>query len=149
MSNNSFERHRSDLCAQVSAHLTHALNTAASLNEFLERALPPLAHLFGTSRTMLIDYHENTHHFDLLHFGGFAESSRFELQQRLRTLELSRALSQKEPFFDATPPGFLYIPLYFTDTLEALLVLESPDAPQLNAENREVLLTVSKFLGLV
>jgi serine phosphatase RsbU (regulator of sigma subunit) len=145
----SFEQHTSNLCVRVSAHLTRTLNDAPSLNEFLERALPPIAGLFGTSRTMLIDYHENTHHFDLLHFCGFSESSRFELQQRLRALDLARALNQKEPFIDIAAPGLLYIPLYYTETLEALLLLESPEPVVLTLENHEVLLTISKFLGLV
>jgi serine phosphatase RsbU (regulator of sigma subunit) len=119
------------------------------LNEFLERALPPIAGLFGTTRTMLIDYHENTRHFDLMHFAGYSESSRFALQHRLRGMELERAVKQKDPFVGAVDPALLYVPLYFTETLEALLVLESADAVVLTSETREALLTASKFLGLV
>jgi len=149
MQYSSFEQHASDLCTQLSAHLTRTLNDSPSLNEFLERALPPIAGLFGTMRTMLIDYHENTHHFDLMHFAGYSGSSRFALQHRLRSMELERAVRQKDPFVDAVDPALLYVPLYFTDILEALLVLETADAIVLTSETREVLLTVSKFLGLV
>lgn len=134
---------------RLSAHLTRTLNDSQSLNEFLERALPPIARLFGATRTILIDYHENTQHFDLLHFSGFPESARFELQHRLKSMPLERALMDKNPFVDSGDPRLIYVPLYFTETLEALLVVESQEPVVFSFEYREALHTVSKFLGLV
>src|SRR5262245_51655341 len=145
----NFEQYSSDLCSRVSNHLTRTLNDSNSLNGFLERALPPIARLFGAARTILIDYHEDTDRFDLLHFAGYPESARFELQHRLKNMDLERALKQKDPYIDAVDPPLAYVPLYFTETLEALLVLESREPVALSSESCEVLLTVSKFLGLV
>jgi serine phosphatase RsbU (regulator of sigma subunit) len=149
MQDSPLEQHLSDLCGRVSSHLTRTLNDSGSLNAFLERALPPIAGLFGAGRTILIDYQENTNHFDLLHFSGYPESSRFELQHRLKNMDLERSLKQKDPFVDVVDPRMVYVPLYFTEPLEALLVLESSMPIVLTDESREVLLTASRFMGLV
>src|SRR5207302_10449808 len=98
------------------------------LNDFFENALPRIAESFGSRRVMLVDYHENTDHFDLLHFEGYPKQARFDLQRALLSMDVQRALSEKGPYFSGDAPRLVYLPLYFTTTLEALIVFET-DAP--------------------
>ena len=41
---------------------------------------------------LILDYRENTARFDLLHFAGFSEQARFELQHRLKEMDLTKAV---------------------------------------------------------
>ena len=82
---------------QIARDLVHTLCTTTGLNDFFENALPRIAELFGSRRAMLVDYHENTNHFDLLHFVGYPKQARFDLQRGLLSMDLQKALSEKGP----------------------------------------------------
>lgn len=134
---------------RISSHLVETLVSTQSLNEFFERAMPALATAFGASRGILVDYRENTGHFDLLRFAGYGERARFELQHRLKDFELEKALEQREPYLGESNARLLFLPLYFTDTLEAIVVLESDQPIELTAARRQAALVVSRFVGLL
>src|SRR5438552_1002267 len=106
---------------KVASDLVHALCAANGLNDFFENTLPSVARLFSASRVVLIDYHESTNQFDVLHFVGYSERARFELQRGLRSMELQKALSQREPYYSGDDLTRLYLPLYFETLLEALI----------------------------
>lgn len=133
----------------IAVALVQSLTASAGINDFCERILPLLAHALGARRSVLIDYRENTGRFDLLHFSGYASEGRYELQHRIREMSLQRALEGKLPFFGADDRLQLYLPLYFSTTLEALLVFEAESAIDLDAERLEVCKMAAKFVGLL
>src|SRR5262249_466877 len=122
---------------------------ARGLNEFLENALPPVTRAFGADRVMLIDYRDNTKRFDLLHFGGYHKQSRFDLQRGLPFMELDKAFSQTTAYFADGNRKPLYVPLYFSTSLEALIVFKPDPAIELTTQRVEIAKVVSKFLGLL
>lgn len=134
---------------RISSHLVGTLVSTESLNHFVERVLPVLAEEFGASQGILVDYRENTGHFDVLHFVGYGKRARFNLQHRLKDFDLEKALQQREPYLSASNPGLLVVPLYFTDTLEAVIVLESNMPIELTPARRETSRIVSRFVGLL
>jgi len=134
---------------KLSADLVQILCAANGLNDFFERSFPRIAEAFAAQRIILIDYHENTNVFDLLHFYGYSEQARFELQRSLRSMELQRALSTTEPYFADTDPNHLYLPLYFMTTLEALLIVEADMPVELTPSRRDMAKVISKFVGLL
>src|SRR5262249_39248615 len=118
----------------IASDLVHVMCAARGLNEFLENALPPVTRAFGADRVMLIDYRDNTKRFDLLHFGGYHKQSRFDLQRGLPFMELDKAFSQTTAYFADGNRKRLYVPLYFSTTLEALIVFESDTAIELTTQ---------------
>ena len=130
-------------------HLVQALTSTESLNQFCESVIPLLARSFGASRAILIDYRENTGHFDVLYFVGYPDQGRFQLQHRVRDMDAQKALTEKEPYFSGGNPNLMYLPLYFTAALEALIVFESDTPIELTPERIEVARTASKFIGLL
>jgi serine phosphatase RsbU (regulator of sigma subunit) len=133
----------------ISAFLVQTLVETKSLNDFFEHVLPEIARSFGASRGVLVDYRENTGHFDVLHFVGYEERARFRLQQELQVSELKRALEHRAPYSSTLNPGRLFVPLYFTETLEAIIVLESDQPIELTPERQNMALIVSRFVGLL
>jgi hypothetical protein len=79
---NTSERVALDPTERVASDLVHTMCAANGLNEFFENALPPIAGAFGAGRVILIDYQENTNHFDLLHFGGVPEAGKIRSATR-------------------------------------------------------------------
>lgn len=119
------------------------------LNDFFESALPGITESFGARRAVLIDYRETANHFDVLHFIGYPAQARFELQRRLHRLDLLHALTERGPYVSGGDTTRLYLPLYFTSTLEAVILFEA-DAPiELTPLRREIAAVVSKFVGLL
>jgi serine phosphatase RsbU (regulator of sigma subunit) len=129
--------------------LVHTLCAAEGLNDFFEKALQPIAQAFGATRVMLIDYRENTNRFDVLHFAGYEKQARFDLQRSLMTMDLQRALSEKQLYFSGEDRKRLYLPLYFAKVLEAVIVFESDSPIEMTQQRQEIAKMVSKFVGLL
>jgi serine phosphatase RsbU (regulator of sigma subunit) len=134
---------------QISSFLVQTLVQTKSLNDFFEWALPEISKAFGAARGVLVDYRENTGHFDVLYFAGYEDCARYRLQQELQTCDLKRGIDLREPYFSSSNPLRLFLPLYFTETLEATIVLESDRPIELTAERRYAALVVSRFIGLL
>jgi hypothetical protein len=132
----------------IANHLVRTLTRTTGLNEFFETAIPLLAQAFGASRALLIDFRENTGRFDLLIFHGYENHGRFELQHRVRDMDLQRALAQKDPYAGENGK-LLYVPLYFATTLEAVIVFEASEPITLTPNRLQIALIVSKFVGLL
>jgi serine phosphatase RsbU (regulator of sigma subunit) len=114
----------------------------------MERILPRAADVFGTARVCLVDYYEQSHRFELIHFEGYPPDSRFELTRRFLEMEVSRATMETSPYWSRQNPRLLCVPLYFRRILEAVLVFEG-DAPiELSEPRRELAQLLSKALGL-
>ncbi|MBI4473615.1 MAG: serine/threonine-protein phosphatase [Acidobacteria bacterium] len=133
----------------VSAHLIRTLTATDGLNDFFEKTIPLLATHFGAECVQVVDYRENTGHFDLLYFIGYSNRSRFELQRRLGELDIQRSLTETEPYFAGNDDRRLYLPLYFMSTLEAVIIFEAESPITLTAAGREVAKVASKFIGLL
>jgi serine phosphatase RsbU (regulator of sigma subunit) len=146
---NTSEREALDPTERLASDLVHIMCAANGLNEFFENALPPIAGAFGAERVILIDYHENTNHFDLLHFAGYQKQARFDLQRALVSMNLERALTERQAYFLGDDRKRLYLPLYFASTLEALIVLEADSTIELTPVRQQIARVVSKFIGLL
>ena len=138
-----------DTPERISSFLLDTLVSTNSLNNFLESAIPEISAVFGASRGILLDYRENTARFDLLHFAGFSEQARFELQHRLKEMDLTKAVEQRQPYLGESNPAMLFLPLYFTETLEAVIVLESDGLIELTHQRLRIAGIVSRFVGLL
>ena len=134
--------------AELSCHLTHLLTEKTSLNAYMEAILPVLGGLFDTHHVSLVDYYENTHHFDLLFFSGYPLDARHILQRRLAEMQITRALEERQPYHSEKNPNFLIVPLYFRDVLEALVAFEGDFPIELTEARQECALVISRFLGL-
>lgn len=129
--------------------LTKALVQAHGVNDFLSRFLKAIGEIFCVSRLALFDYDDSADYFDLLYWRGYRLGSRSELRRRLYTMGIRRALAQQEPFWSDESRQQLLIPLYFRETLEAVLVLECADRPfELDDSSRAACKLISRFLGL-
>jgi serine phosphatase RsbU (regulator of sigma subunit) len=133
----------------IATQLVRALTTTDGLNEFFESAIPPLAESFGTDRAILVDFRENTGHFDLLLWVGYPTQSRFDLQRRIGEMDLRRAIAEKDPFFAGNQQRIVVLPLYFMTTLEAVIVFEAEAPIELTPARREVAKIISKVIGLL
>jgi serine phosphatase RsbU (regulator of sigma subunit) len=137
-----------DTPERISSFLVDALMSTWSLNAFLARVIPEVSAAFGASRGMLLDYRENTGRFDLLYFAGYSEQARFELQRRLREMDLAKAVEQKQPYMGPNS-GTMFLPLYFMEILEAVIVIETDGAIELTPERLRIAAIVSRFVGLL
>ncbi len=140
-----FDNPEASLLAQEMVHL---LTETSGLNEYMGGILPSVASVFSTRRISLIDYYENTDHFNLLFFEGYPADARYRLQRSFGEMEIQRALLEREPFLSAKAPQYLIIPCYFRDILEAAIVLENEGPVEITPQRREWALMVSRFLGL-
>src|SRR5688572_4841246 len=109
--------------------LTEALVQAHGVNDLLSRFLRAIGEIFCVSRLALFDYDDSADFFDLLYWRGYRLGSRSELRRRLYTIGIRRSLAQQEPFWSDESRQQLLIPLYFRETLEAVLLLECTDRP--------------------
>lgn len=134
--------------ARLSGFLTYLLTQTTSLNAFMGTALPVIGEIFHTNRIALVDYHEDTDHFNLLFFAGYAPDARHALQRRLGEMQVRRALDERSPFCSERNPNLLIIPCYFRDVLEALVVFEGDTPIEITAARGECSLVISRFLGL-
>ncbi len=141
-----FEGKEAALLAQG---LVHELVLKPSLNEFMERALPLVGEVFGCGRVALVDYRERSDRFEVLYFEGYGTESPYAVGRRLGTMEVAKALGIREPYHSGRDPRFLVIPLYFSDILEALVVLEGGERIELTDSRREAATVASRLLGVV
>ncbi len=134
---------------ELSSELVRQLVEGQGMNDFLHRFLSAIGSAFAAPRQILYDYDESADCFELLYFSGYPASHRSELHRRMLKLNLRHALSEMCPFSAAIPEPWVLIPLYFQDTLEAVLLLE-PREPlvELDERMRSLSRIVSRFLGL-
>ncbi len=142
-------RFESEVASLLSQALVRELVLKPSLNEFMERALPLVGEAFGSGKVILVDYREHFDRFDVLFFEGYGTESLYALGRRLGEMEVRKALATREPYHSSQSPGFLVIPLYFSDILEAVVVLEGLHPIELTDSRREAARVASRFLGVV
>ena len=119
------------------------------MNDFLHRLLQVVGRETSVPRLALFDYDELSDTFDLLYFCGYPAHSRSDLRRAIRSMDTRRALQQREPYAVGDSETKLLVPLYFQETLEALLLLERPSEPLVQDGRLAPLLPlVSRFLGL-
>src|SRR5262249_47897952 len=118
------------------------------LNAFFEKGIPVLAQSFDADRAMLVDFRETTGRFVLMYWFGYAGSSRFDLQRHVTELTLEKTQTEREPFLDNANRR-LYLPLYFVNALESVIVFESDLPMELTAPRVEIAKMVSKFVGMM
>ncbi len=139
----------SDLTGRLGRSFTSALVQGEGMNDFMHRFLAGIGEILEAPRLVLYDYDELYDVFDLLYFQGYPEDARSDLQTRLRRLDSRRALRDRDPFVTDDGARELLVPLYFQDTLEALLLLERAVDTRISAEEcAPAFLLVSRFLGL-
>jgi hypothetical protein len=134
---------------RLAVELTEALVNESSLNEYLEKTLPLVGRLFGLSKISLVDYREQTDHFDLLHFEGYPPDSVSKLTRSFDSMELKKALNQRGPLWSSQQPSYLLIPFYFSDILEAVIVMEGGQQFALSDEQVETTKLIARFFGLL
>jgi hypothetical protein len=132
----------------LGAALIAALQQGRGMNDFLFRFLRAIESGLGIRRLALYDYDEAIDTFEILYFSGYPEPSRSELHRRLHQMDIRRALVERAPF--TSGDGALLVPLYFQETLEAVLMLEAADGAALDAQvaRPEDFALISRFLGL-
>jgi len=119
------------------------------MNEFLHGMLDAVRRGFQAAQIALYDFDELSGTFDILYFRGYAAGSRSELHRRIPSLQLSRALSHREPFWANDVGEKLMLPLYFQEVLEAVILLERFSPPMIAGDPRWSLHPlVSRFIGL-
>ena len=129
--------------------LSEALMLGDGMNDFLHRFLRTIGSALEIPRVVLYDYDEVTDTFDLLYFLGYSPDSRSQLHKRLYTLNVRRALTHRDPYVNDRSDLELLVPLYFQETLEAVLLLESGSRPLvLDDSSLRACKLVSRFLGL-
>jgi hypothetical protein len=126
-----------------------ALRDGESVNDFLGRFMAAIAATLDVSASVLYDYDEIHDTFDLLFFSGHPSDARSVLHRRMEALNLSRALERREPYTVDGSGQELLVPLYFRDTLEAVLLVEHHESPfVLDEDVADVCRLISRFLGL-
>ncbi len=119
------------------------------MNECLHRFFEAIAASLAVPQLVLYDYDEAAGVFELLYFSGYRANARAELVRRLHTMNLQRALRERNPYWLDERHEQLIVPLYFHDTLEAVLLMESAGRPlELDQERLAACKLISKFLGL-
>jgi sigma-B regulation protein RsbU (phosphoserine phosphatase) len=133
----------------LSYSLTAALVEGNGMNDFLNRFLKSIAGAFLVPQLVLYDYNESENLFEFLYFRGYASDARAELSMRLHTIDLRRALKERDPFWLDHTRRSLLVPLYFQEVLEAVLLLESQEHEmELDDSRLASCRLVSRFLGL-
>lgn len=148
MTSSEISSFKSPSSVSLALHLTRQLIDANSLNDYMERVLPTVGKQFGTQQLLLVDYYEQTNHFELVHFEGFPPDSRFLLQRRFGEMELERALTTSAPYLSEKNPHFFCMPLCFREVLEAVLVLLTEEPLQQTPSREEEFEVLSSLLGL-
>lgn len=140
---------RTDTEARLSLLLGTALVAGRGMNDFVHRFLEAVESVLGFPRAVLYDYDERAGTFDLLCFHGHPPDARPTLGRRIREIDPRRALEHRDPYpVDETGASWV-VPLYFQDTLEALLHLECPGSTWiLDDDRRAGCRLLSRFLGL-
>ncbi len=119
------------------------------MNECLHHFLEAIASTLAVPQLVLYDYDETAGVFELLYFSGYPANARAELARRLHRMNLQRALRERNPYWLDESHEQLIVPLYFHDTLEAVLLMELDGRwRELDEERRAACKLVSKFLGL-
>ena len=119
------------------------------MNDFLYRFLKAIGDHFSVSQLVLYDFDEATQTFDLLYFWGYPADSRSNLRRKLHTIDTRRSLAGRDPYWLDESRLRLIIPLYFQDTLEAILLLEQSDRLlELDEARLAACQVISRFLGL-
>jgi len=116
-----------DKTNSLGTSLIHALVDGHGMNEFLHKFLESIGNSLSVSQLALYDYDELTDTFDLLYFCGYPDDFRSDLQKRIHSMDLRRALKERDPYWADPDQWQLLIPLYFQDILEAILLVESKD----------------------
>ncbi len=134
-----------DMCV----FLTRVLQQTTHLSEYMERVLPAVGRSFGTLQVILVDYREQTNDFVLLHYQGYSSDARHLLQRRIAEMQVHRGIDERHPYFSETTPGYLCLPLYFRDILEATIVLEFTAPVELSEQLLEIAEVISISIGLL
>ena len=137
-----------DQARQLCDQLARLLVKERSLNEFLEIVLPRVASAFGARGVALVDYYEQTDQFALLHMEGLGTDI-YAFQNRQEELDLRRSLDETDPFHPRGDSDRLVLPLRFSDTLEAVLFLESDHPLEMTPARLECAHVASRLLGLL
>jgi serine phosphatase RsbU (regulator of sigma subunit) len=143
--------------SELGAALLAALIERHGMNDLLDAFLHAIGAALGVDRLVLYDYDESADVFELLYFRGYPASARSDLNRRLVAPDVRRACSEREPY--RVGAAELFVPLYFQETLEAVLVadgvVDDPPGrdtvaapPQVPFALQEVARLVSRFLGL-
>jgi phosphoserine phosphatase RsbU/P len=129
--------------------LLEGLVRGKGMNDFLHRFLQVIAGAFSTTHAALYSFHQASATFEVMYFLGYHGKSRSDLKRRLHRMDMKQAIEQREPYWSDDTHKHLLVPLYFQDSLEAVLILESTHTPlQLDAAHLSVCQLVARFLGL-
>jgi len=133
----------------LEAALIDGLVLGNGMNDFLHRFLQTVAGAFSVTHAALYGFDQESATFEVLYFLGYHGRSRSDLRRRMHGMDMQRSLRQREPYHGDEAHRHLLIPLYFQDTLEALLILESAGGPlPLDAAHLAACRVVARFLGL-
>jgi hypothetical protein len=132
----------------LAAALTADLVASDGMTDGLRRFLESIGQALAAPRLALYDYDEHVDAFDLLYFLGHPDEARTALHRRVFTPTLRRALEQRSAFVLAGEDRQLAIPLYFQETLEAVLLLERSVAWKSIEQYEGATPLISRFVGL-
>jgi len=134
------------IAERLSQNLANALVEGKGMNDFLGRLLAAVSDACACPRLALYDYDERSDVFYVLAFRGYPHGDRARLGRHLKSLDVRRALTEREPYWQERQ---LIVPLYFQEALEAVLALEFLELqPDLTVSHAPVFRLVSRFLGL-
>jgi len=134
---------------RLGQQFARALSDGESVNDFLRRFMAAIGATLDVSAAVLYDYDEINDTFDLLYFSGYPADARSLLHRRMESLNLPRALHDRDPYAAGGTGQELLVPLYFRDTLEAVLLIEHRESPfVVDDEMRRACHLISRFVGL-
>lgn len=129
--------------------LTSALLAGEGMTDCLHGFLAAIGASLGAPRLALYDYDEHADAFDLLYFLGHPDEARTALHRRVFTPALRRAIEVRDAFvLDEAGGRELAVPLYFQDTLEAVLLLDRDSPWGAIDTHRPATRLISRFVGL-
>lgn len=129
--------------------LTSSLVCGEDMTDCLRRFLDSIGTTLAAPHLALYDYDEDADAFDLLYFLGHPDEARTVLHRRVFSPALRRATQSHDAFLlEDGGPHELAIPLYFQETLEAVLVLERAEPWGGLEEHQPATRLISRFLGL-